>query len=583
MIAAFVRSALLVALGCGLPSAAAAACTVQKLADLPVTMSGLRPMVSARINGREGSFIADSGAFFSLISPGMAAAAGLRVMAAPPSFRITGIGGDTSAFYTTVKDLILAGIPLHNMEFFVGGTDTGTAGLLGQNILGGIGDVEYDLPDGVIRLMRSHDCGHANLAYWAPEGAYTSISLMERNQANPHTIGTITINGSPIRATFDTGAPTSILSLEAAARAGVKPGDPGVEPAGFTGGLGRSRVPVWFAHFASVKIGDEVVHNPRLRIGDIGLKNSDMLIGADFFISHRVYVANSVRKMFLTYTGGNIFDQTARRDGEQVSAPTQDQAQAPSDAEGFSRRGAVFAAQHDLTRALADFSKAIELAPHEARYRLERAHAYLFEGKPESALADLDQAITLDPNDVPALIERAQLRVARHERAPALADLDAAARAVAGPAMERLEIAGLYDSLEAPEGAIVQYDIWIPAHHEDARLAQALNGRCWSRALAGQDLNKALGDCDAALHLRPHTAAFLDSRGLVRLRMGDWDRAIADYDESLKLTPKSAWSLFGRGIAKRHKGQTTEAQKDIDDAVAIAPNLPARAKRAGIS
>jgi tetratricopeptide (TPR) repeat protein len=198
-------------------------------------------------------------------------------------------------------------------------------------------------------------------------------------------------------------------------------------------------------------------------------------------------------------------------------------------------------------------------------------------------LADLDQAIALDPKSVAALIERAQLRVARHERAPALADLDAAPQAVAGPAMERLKIAGLYDALEAPEGAIVQYDSWIPAHREDARLAQALNGRCWSRALAGRDLDKALGDCDAALRLRQHTPAFLDSRGLVRLRMGDWDRAIADYDESLKLAPKSAWSLFGRGIAKRHKGLTAEAQEDIDDAVAIMPGLAARAKRAGIS
>jgi tetratricopeptide (TPR) repeat protein len=149
--------------------------------------------------------------------------------------------------------------------------------------------------------------------------------------------------------------------------------------------------------------------------------------------------------------------------------------------------------------------------------------------------------------------------------------------------MERLEIAGLYNALEAPERAIGQYDAWIPAHREDARLPQALNDRCWSRALAGRDLDEALGDCDSALHLRPHTASFLDSRGLVRLRMGDWDRAIADYDESLRLAPKSAWSLFGRGIAKRHKGLAVEAQKDIDAAAAIAPGLPARAKKAGIS
>jgi tetratricopeptide (TPR) repeat protein len=563
------------------PGLAHAECSMQTFAELPVTMSGMRPLIAATINGHEGSFIADSGAFYSLISPGMAGATGLRVTAAPLSYRIGGIGGSTSAYYTTVQDLVLGGNPIHKIDFFVAGSDTGTAGLIGQNILG-IADVEYDLPHGIIRLTRSKDCGHALLAYWATDGAYSSIPIEERNAAHPHTIGTVIVNGVAIKAIFDTGASRTILSLRAAARAGVKPGDPGVVRDGATSGLGRKVGNAWRASFASFKIGDEEIHNPRLRIGEIDLSDADMLVGADFFISHRVYVGNAVHKMFFSYTGGNIFDQNARS-AEAEGPPPAAAGPAPADAEGYSRRGAVFATQRDLARAIADFGKAIELAPREPRYRVERARAYLRDGKPGAAMADLDSALAADPANVAGRIERARLHLRQRERAAALDDLEAAAGAITGPAQERFEIAGLYEELDAPDREIAQYDLWIPAHREDSRLPQALDGRCRARAFTGQDLDRALADCNSALRASPHTAPYLVSRGLVRLRMGDLDRAISDFDEALKIAPKAPWALYGRGVARQHKGLAADARADFDAVAAVAPNLPARAKRFGIS
>jgi hypothetical protein len=41
----------------------------------------------------------------------------------------------------------------------------------------------------------------------------------------------------------------------------------------------------------------------------------DMLIGADFFLSHRIYVANSQRKLYFTYNGGPVFNLTAEPQG----------------------------------------------------------------------------------------------------------------------------------------------------------------------------------------------------------------------------------------------------------------------------
>ncbi|HEX5183042.1 MAG TPA: aspartyl protease family protein [Allosphingosinicella sp.] len=561
---------------------AQAACRVEKHAELPVTMDGLSPLVSARINGVPALFIVDSGAFFSLISPGVAGAAKLKLVKAPDDFRLSGIGGDTSASVATVKDLVVAGLTAHHIQFFVGGTDTGTAGLLGQNVLG-VGDVEYDLPHGAVRLMRSIDCAHSDLAYWVGGGGgYSELRIEHRSEDKPFTVATILIDGKPVRATFDTGAPTTLLSLRAAARIGIKPDSPGVKPSGMTGGLGQGYVRTWLAPVDSIKIGDEEIHHARIEIGDMGDDDTEMLIGADFFISHRVYVDNATQRMFFSYTGGELFNRKARADATAPVAAGAAQSSDPRDAEGFSRRGAVFAAQHDLPHAIADYGRAIALAPKEPHYLVQRADAYVTDKKDDLARADLDKALALDPANLPALLQRAALNVDADRNQAAVTDLDAAAHAAAPTLDEHLEIGELYQSAHAYAPAVTQLDLWIAAHPEDARFAEALNARCWVRALAGSDLKKALDDCNAALKLSPGNPSFLDSRGLVRVRRGEWDKAIADYDDVLKRAPKTAWSLYGRGVARRHKGLAAEGDADIKAAAAIDADVPDQAKKDGI-
>jgi len=41
-----------------------------------------------------------------------------------------------------------------------------------------------------------------------------------------------------------------------------------------------------------------------------------MLIGADFFLSHRVYVASSQNRLYFTYNGGPVFDLSPAREPE---------------------------------------------------------------------------------------------------------------------------------------------------------------------------------------------------------------------------------------------------------------------------
>lgn len=571
-----------------------AACKVSKLPDLPVTMVGRQPLVPFAVNGKETLFMIDSGAFFSLISKAGADRLKLNVGALPPGFSLRGVGGEADVGVARARTFTVAGHVYQNVDFMVGGSDLmegGAVGVVGQNVLH-VFDVEYDLAGGVIRLMDEKGCDRTSMAYWAEGKAVGIESLRTTDAANPHSRGEVTVNGVKLTAMFDTGAGTSVLSLAGARRAGIRTDGSGVEPAGVTGGIGRKTVRTWLAPVDAFGIGGEEVRHTRLRIADTDLDGSDMLIGADFFLSHHVYVATERRLMFFTYNGGPVFDLSKHRDAEDGDGPVSPAAVAtvvaPAkpvadglDAGDLARRGAANASRGDLAAADADLTRAIALDPKSAAYLRQRARVRLQQRRPALARGDLDAALQLAPDDVDALTLRAELRLSEGDRPGASADLDAAAKA--SPNAGRLDFAHLYTELERFPQAVAQYDRWIALHPEDVALAAARNGRCWTRAQGGIELDKALVDCNAAVRMQPGVANLLDSRGLVRLRRGELALAIADYDAALKLQPKIAWSLYGRGVAKERLGRKAEGEADIAAAKALAPKLPDRAAALGIA
>lgn len=563
---------------------AAAECKVAKMADLPVTLIGRRAMVDAQFGQHDTRFIVDSGAFYSTLSKASAAEFGLRTSPAPAWFRLKGINGDTAASVATAKDFALAGIRLPSVDFIVGGSDTGTAGLLGQNILG-LADVEYDFPHGAVRLMRVSGCGGTGLAYWSAGKPYSTVTL-ERPVSTvwkPHTIGTVLVNGVKMRAVFDSGAQSTVMTLAAAKRAGVTPASPGVVAVGSSSGLGSKQIASWLAPFETIDLGGEIVPRPKFRIANIEL-DGDMLVGFDFFLTHRIFVSNANHALYMTYEGGDVFGITptgARTvTGEKLDLA--DKAADPTEAEGFSRRGAVFMSNRKFTEGLADFDKAVALAPTNGHYVYLRAMARLANGQQLLAAADFDKAVMLMPDDAEVRLARARLRITNRDPDGAAEDAKVADRSLLAGADRRLQLAGLYTSLDQPEPAIANYDAWLKLHGEDADRASAYNGRCWARALLNRDLDRALADCNTALKLRPGYGGYLDSRALVQLRLGNLDAALADYDAAVKANPRNAWSLYTRALAEQRAGKTEAAAADRKAALAINPGVTKRAMKFGL-
>ncbi|HTW38299.1 MAG TPA: aspartyl protease family protein [Steroidobacteraceae bacterium] len=612
-----VRYAGLVFLGVivSLSATAAERCVLKSFAELPVTMEGLRPVVVLKMNGVDTRFIIDSGAFYSMISPAAAAELKLPLRRAPFGFTVSGIGGAITPEVATVDTLTLANYPIHRVDFLVGGNEYGAAaaGLLGENLIR-LADLEYDLANGVVRFIKPENCGNQPLAYWAPASQPIGMIDIERPSViTPWPIGVVSVNGTEVKAAFDTGAATSVLFLRGARRAGLTPSSPGVVAAGTGSGVGTRFVANWIAPIASFAIGGEEIKHTHIRILDSNSPYFDMLIGDDFFLSHRVYVANGQRKLYFTYQGGPVFEIGSRAQAEQssssssvsaanASSPPAGQPSRPSgaaiaeaaqpaslghfsdqptQAAEFMRRGAAYAARRDFKDALPDLHRACELAPHDPDYFYELGRVQWQSGQPDLALQSFDKTIQLKADHVAGLLARAQLRFKDHARAKE--DMDALDRVAPPQDSRRLQLGMMYQALDETGPAIHQYDLWIDAHESDVVLPIALNARCWAQASANQNLDQALKDCNAALRRLPKNAAFLDSRALVQLRRGELDRAIKDYDAALALRPKLATSLYGRGLAKLQKGLQAEGQADLAAASAIQPKIAERFARMGLT
>ena len=565
-----------------------AECKIQKLAELPVTMSDLRPTIHAKIEGHDIRLMADSGAFFSTLSQGAAAELKLPTRPAPFGFSVVGIGGEATTSLTTVKSFFLDTIPLPNAGFIVAGSEEGpgVAGLLGRNILN-IADAEYDLANGVIRLMRPEGCGGKALAYWAGQSGYSvvGVNLIE-NERFPETQIFVSVNGVDFRALLDTGSGTTVISKSAAARAGMAVSGSTVTSPSESGGVGRRYVRTFVSRVNSIKIGDEDIQHTRLRVLDSLLEGSDMLLGADFFLSHRVFVSNSQHKVYFTYNGGPVFNLAAQPVVATIdakAAPPGASAGDPTDAAGLARRGAAYASRGDFPHAVADLGRAIALSPKDADYLVQLAQVHIEARQGLPAMFDLGNALELRPDDAQARVLRATLRLQGNDASGAIRDLDAVAARAAPGADIRFELAELYWRADKPQQAVAQYDLWIPAHAEDNRRGAAFKGRCWSRALANQDLPRALADCQIAHRLRPKDTDILDSRAFVFLRMAQFDKALADYDLVIAADPKANWSLFCRGVVKSKMGDIAGGKADIAAAVAVDATVSETAAKRGVS
>jgi len=132
----------------------------------------------------------------------------------------------------------------------------------------------------------------------------------------------------------------------------------------------------------------------------------------------------------------------------------------PKDARGYTNRGTAYRASNRLPDAIADFSKAIEIAPKdEVAYR-ERGNAQVMQSQFDAALPDLDKAIELKPDDAYAYKFRGFAEIGLNQWDKAAADFAKAIELRQDDPLPRYRLAlvqlqkGDRDAILAPRPAV---------------------------------------------------------------------------------------------------------------------------------
>lgn len=201
-------------------------------------------------------------------------------------------------------DLIIGALRLQGGSMPVGGlpgmpvVTPPVAGLIGADVLAQF-DVEFDLPQRriVFWQIRSLSLLCSPPPVW--EGVFDTIPL-ERH-GNRLTVAA-KLDGSTITALVDSGARSRILSRRAAARLGVDADRLDGDPGGITAGVDMHETSYHWHRFKTLTIGGETQKRPVLTVAPLD-EQADLLLGADWFATHDVWISYSTNQMFVRARG----------------------------------------------------------------------------------------------------------------------------------------------------------------------------------------------------------------------------------------------------------------------------------------
>jgi predicted aspartyl protease len=296
-------------------------CRYVNLKTLPLNMDRGTPRVSGSINGAEFPMIIDTGADKTTLLRWVVDK--LEMPLAHTNVSAIGVGGESANYIATANQFAIGPMGGNNLRLKVAWNTKAiqdAAALIGVDFLLQ-DDVEISMKEMQLRFFRPLNCGDAFLGYWSQDASYVPLENGNPDEVRPVVV--VELNGKPIRALVDTGAVFSVVSLAAAARAGVTPSSPHVIKDVSIGGVGEHHLETWIAPFSTFAIGPEVSEHLHLRIGDIWAgaqadiqrmgtsqwlgEQPEMILGMDFLRHHRMLFSKSQHRLYFTYEGGALF------------------------------------------------------------------------------------------------------------------------------------------------------------------------------------------------------------------------------------------------------------------------------------
>ncbi len=276
--------------------AAQAACTAERRAELPLTPLRNFLLVPASLDGGTAILVVDTGAEATTVTP--ETVANFHLVRTPDRRMLLGVGGAVRSFgMVRLHRLDLGGLQLGDLSLDIGmlprlrGPGGKVGGLLGLDVLGGY-DIALDASRRRMTLYAVPPC-----PAFVPPG-YAAADGIALRQLGRLMLLTVRINGSPVRALLDTGARSSLLATEAAARLGVTDGDLSRDPVTRGRGIGARPVPLRRHRFREVRVGAAAVRDMVVDIGALPVPGVDMLLGADWLSGRRLWISPAAGRLF---------------------------------------------------------------------------------------------------------------------------------------------------------------------------------------------------------------------------------------------------------------------------------------------
>ncbi|HXQ37134.1 MAG TPA: tetratricopeptide repeat protein [Anaerolineales bacterium] len=201
----------------------------------------------------------------------------------------------------------------------------------------------------------------------------------------------------------------------------------------------------------------------------------------------------------------------------------------PATAQYHANRGDDYSNNGDYDRAIAEYTKAIELETNQDRHAIQyyyRGLAFQDKGDVQNAISDFSQVIKIKPNESRAFFARG----------------------------------GIYLSNENYEFAVADFTQVIRI---DPKYADAY----YNRGLAFQyegDFQNAISDFSQVVKINPNDGEAYFERGLNYALNGDYELSVDDFTQAIKLNSEDAYSYFNRGLSYENLNLNDMAIKDFE-------------------
>jgi predicted aspartyl protease len=288
------------------PGVVFAACSMRQRTIIPLDIVGSVVLAPVMVNGIPGTFILDTGAAQTAVTPDAVSHFGLALDEWAAT-TMHGVGGLERRRNANPRSVELGGVALHRRSLardstlrvatlprsMVGGRRID--GLLGRDFLS-LYDLDLDFPRRTLALYDVQGCTGRFLP-WVD--GYLSVPV--ENPAESALVVPVALDGVPLRALLDSGASRTLVAAPGMARLGLGIDRLRGDSSQIVSGVGPHTVTMWQHRFRELRIGDETFAQPMFLVAPIEIRPiSDMLLGADWLMRHRIWISYATSQLFAT-------------------------------------------------------------------------------------------------------------------------------------------------------------------------------------------------------------------------------------------------------------------------------------------